>query len=101
MKGYYTQSGYMGFIGNRYILFSSESDFLEYIRESEEDTSTSTDSLADAAGAVIAHWIWLTGLPRLGPVRQNQLLDRFGTAEALHEADEAAQRRAGLRCRRA
>ncbi len=49
MKGYYTQSGYMGFIGNRYILFSSESDFLEYIRESEEDTSTSTDSLADAA----------------------------------------------------
>ena len=45
---------------------------------------------------MIAHWIWLTGLPRLGPVRQNQLLDRFGTAEALHEADEAALRRAGL-----
>ena len=45
---------------------------------------------------MIAHWIWLTGLSRLGPVRQNQLLDRFGTAEALHEADEAALRRAGL-----
>lgn len=45
---------------------------------------------------MIVHWIWLTGLPRLGPVRQRKLLEQFGSAEAVYAADEAALRRAGL-----
>ena len=32
MKGYYTDSGYMGFVDGRYILFACESDYLECIR---------------------------------------------------------------------
>lgn len=33
MKGYYTNTGYMGYVPseNRYILFASESDYIEYI----------------------------------------------------------------------
>lgn len=33
MKGYDTDIGYMGFVDGRYILFSSESEYLEYARE--------------------------------------------------------------------
>ena len=37
MKGYPIQSGYMGYIPNMgYILFSTETDYTEYYRESEE-----------------------------------------------------------------
>lgn len=32
MKGYSIESGYMGFVDGRYMLFSSESDYLDYIR---------------------------------------------------------------------
>jgi len=35
-KGYFTASGYMGWIGNRYMLFETESAYLEYVRELED-----------------------------------------------------------------
>ncbi len=31
MKGYNTPDGYMGFVDGRYLLFSSERDYREYI----------------------------------------------------------------------
>lgn len=31
MKGYYTQSGYMGFVKGKYMLFASESEYYEYM----------------------------------------------------------------------
>lgn len=33
MKGYITANGYMGFVDDKYILFASESDYEEYIRD--------------------------------------------------------------------
>lgn len=30
-KGYYTPTGYMGYVGGRYVLFASESDYLEFL----------------------------------------------------------------------
>lgn len=33
MKGYITVNGYMGFVDGKYILFASESDYEEYIRD--------------------------------------------------------------------
>lgn len=33
MKGYVTASGYMGLVDGRYILFSSEEEYLEYLEE--------------------------------------------------------------------
>lgn len=33
MKGYNTSSGYMGYVGGEYILFSCEDDYLEYIAD--------------------------------------------------------------------
>ncbi len=32
MKGYYTDSGYMGYVDGRYVLFASESDYVEFAR---------------------------------------------------------------------
>lgn len=34
-KGYFTKAGYMGWIEseNRYMLFASESDYLDYVRD--------------------------------------------------------------------
>lgn len=32
MKGYVTDSGYMGYVDGRYLLFASESDYLAYTR---------------------------------------------------------------------
>ena len=32
MKGNVTESGYMGYVEGRYILFASESDYIEYTR---------------------------------------------------------------------
>ena len=32
MKGYVTDSGYMGCVDGRYVLFASESDYVEYTR---------------------------------------------------------------------
>ncbi len=31
MKGYNTESGYMGYVDGEYFLFASESDYLEWI----------------------------------------------------------------------
>lgn len=36
-KGYFTSSGYMGYVGDQYMLFASESDYLSYISEKGED----------------------------------------------------------------
>ncbi len=33
MKGYYTSVGYRGWVGDRYLLFSSESDYREYMED--------------------------------------------------------------------
>ena len=33
MKGYTTDSGYMGYVDGRYLLFSSENDYIEYMEE--------------------------------------------------------------------
>ena len=33
VKGYNTPSGYMGYVDGEYILFASEQDYLEYIKE--------------------------------------------------------------------
>lgn len=35
--GYLIDSGYKGWIGNRFILFPTEVEYLEYIREFNED----------------------------------------------------------------
>ena len=32
MKGYYTHDGYMGLVGGEYMLFASETDYLEYAK---------------------------------------------------------------------
>ena len=31
MKGYITESGYMGFVEGRYMLFASETDYMEFV----------------------------------------------------------------------
>ena len=33
MKGYVTETGFMGYVDGQYVLFASESDYLEYIGE--------------------------------------------------------------------
>lgn len=33
MKGYTTESGYMGFASGRYVLFASEDDYVEFVSE--------------------------------------------------------------------
>lgn len=32
MKGYAVDSGYMGYVSGRYILFASEVDYMEYLQ---------------------------------------------------------------------
>ena len=32
-KGYHTAEGYMGYVNGKYMLFASESDYLEYITQ--------------------------------------------------------------------
>lgn len=39
MKGYVTAAGYMGLVNGRYLLFCSENDYVEYLREYEEQTA--------------------------------------------------------------
>ena len=36
MKGYDTYSGYMGWIGDRYMLFSCERDYIEWMEDDEQ-----------------------------------------------------------------
>jgi len=31
MKGYHVESGYMGLVGDEYMLFATEMDYMEYI----------------------------------------------------------------------
>lgn len=33
MKGYFVSNGYMGLINGRYMLFESESEYFEYMKE--------------------------------------------------------------------
>lgn len=33
MKGYTVESGYMGYVEGRYMLFASEMDYVDYIEE--------------------------------------------------------------------
>ena len=35
MKGYSTASGYMGYVEGKYMLFSDESEYFEYMEETE------------------------------------------------------------------
>ncbi len=35
MKGYATYDGYMGYVEGRYMLFDSESEYMEYMEENE------------------------------------------------------------------
>ena len=44
MKGYITAMGYMGYVEGRYLLFCSEADYMDYIRE-----LTEMDTPAEAA----------------------------------------------------
>lgn len=37
MKGYSTESGYMGYVDGRYMLFATEGDYVEYVRGGEEE----------------------------------------------------------------
>lgn len=36
MKGYHTSEGYMGLVEGRYMLFSCEADYREYLEEWED-----------------------------------------------------------------
>ena len=38
MSGYFVESGYMGLVYGRYMLFASESDYYEYM-EAQEDAA--------------------------------------------------------------
>ena len=33
MKGYFTESGYMGCVDGQYMLFASEADYLDWVEE--------------------------------------------------------------------
>jgi hypothetical protein len=33
MKGYFTAEGYMGLVDGRYMLFATETDYMEYMEE--------------------------------------------------------------------
>ena len=32
MKGYYVEGGYMGYVNGTYMLFATESDYIEYVK---------------------------------------------------------------------
>ena len=35
MRGYFTAGGYFGLVGGKYLLFSDESEYYEYLREED------------------------------------------------------------------
>ena len=37
MKGYYVSTGYMGYVEGKYILFASESEYYEYMKECDQN----------------------------------------------------------------
>lgn len=36
MKGYVTNNGYMGYVGGKYILFTSDKEYFEFMEDQEE-----------------------------------------------------------------
>ena len=36
MRGYFTSYGYKGYVNGRYLLFATECEYIEYIKENEE-----------------------------------------------------------------
>jgi len=36
IKGYVVDSGYMGYVDGRYILFATEQEYLDYVEEEKE-----------------------------------------------------------------
>lgn len=45
---------------------------------------------------MLEQWIWFATRRGFGPVRQREMLERFGSAEALWEATESAMKREGI-----
>ena len=41
MRGYFTAAGFYGLVDGRYMLFSSETEYYEYMAEEEEDAGPS------------------------------------------------------------
>lgn len=41
MKGYFTEDGYKGLVDGEYMLFESQSAYLEYISETKEEDNES------------------------------------------------------------
>ena len=37
MKGFVTQSGFMGYVDGRYVLFADEGDYLEWMEEKNHE----------------------------------------------------------------
>lgn len=37
INGYFTQTGYMGYVDGKYMLFASESDYYDYIEDTEDN----------------------------------------------------------------
>ena len=35
MKGYYTSNGYMGYVNGKYMLFATETDYIDYMKGNE------------------------------------------------------------------
>ena len=35
MKGYTTETGFMGYVGGRYVLFACEQDYYEFLEEGD------------------------------------------------------------------
>ena len=36
MRGYFTSSGFYGLVGGKYVLFASESEYYEFMAETEQ-----------------------------------------------------------------
>lgn len=50
MYGYLTSSGYKGLVGGRWMLFATDTEYYEYMREHEEES----------ASAFWGLWAWAT-----------------------------------------
>lgn len=40
MKGYFVPDGYMGYVNGRYILFASESDYYDFVKEIQNEAES-------------------------------------------------------------
>ena len=52
MKGYVVNDGYMGYVNGKYMLFSCEEDYREYMSEEQIVQKENTDS-SEAAGKIV------------------------------------------------